>query len=298
MNKQKLVDLFKNPSDIDAKHLEEIEEIVKENPYFHSAYALIAVGKKRIDPENASKDLIKAAIYATNRINLKKYLEAGQGGSEATTEKDTVVEPPIEEKKVVQKETTVDEPAKDQKIVEKPKVTKPIDDDKPKTPAKIEEPQAIEEPPVKEVTTVTRPTDIDLEKIVNALKSEYKQLEVNMKNFDQAEKSLRALEIQEASETKSSSKKSTAKTTSAKKKTVSTKKPATANKKTSTTKKSTRTTSKKTGTSLESAIAKKPAAKASVFKTKTGTKKKRTSSSPGDDSPTDSSESKKKSKKN
>lgn len=262
MNKQKLVDLFKQPSTIDAKHLDEIEDIVNENPYFHSAYALIALGRKKLNPKQATKDLIKAAIYATNRVNLKRYLEAGLGGSQASSEKDAVVERPLTEKKIVSAESTP--PPAEKETVQKPE-SKELE----RRPLRTKI-VSKEEKDSDKVTTVTRPADIDLDKILDTLKSEYKQLEVNIKNFDQAEKSLSAVEIKEASEVKTANKKSAVKIVT--KKAVSTAKKPTAKKTTAT--------------------AKKPTAKATS--TKTTVKKKRTTGSSITDPKSDDSGSKKK----
>ncbi len=235
MNKQKLVDLLKQPATIDAKHLDEIVDIVQENPYFHSAYALIAFGRKKISPKQATKDLdlIRAAIYATNRVNLKKYLEAHLGGSQASSASDAIVEKSLSEKKIVSKEEGA-----------------PTIDDK-------------------KVTTITRPANIDLENVLDNLKSEYKQLEVNIKNFDQAEKSLSAVEIEKASEAKTITKKSAQKNTTK----AATKKAVPAAKKT------VKPTAKKATT-----IAKKPALKAKT--TKTTTKKRGTTNSSTTDTDT------------
>jgi len=75
LNKQKLVDLLKSPSNIDTKSLDEVAKIVGDNPYFQSGHALLAIGNKKFHLELAPKTVAKAAIYATNRILLKKYLD-------------------------------------------------------------------------------------------------------------------------------------------------------------------------------------------------------------------------------
>lgn len=264
MNKQKLVDLFKTPSLIDEKYLEEIEEVVKENPYFHSAYSLIAVGKKKFDPKSANKDLIRAAIYSTNRINLKKYLQSGLGGSQSTSAKDAVIEPPVQKEKPQAKEKVA--PVVAATPVKDPKRTKI----QPKPVNKEES----------KVKTVTKPTDLDLDKILDSIKTEYQQLEVNMRNFEEAEKSLSEAEIKEASEVK--------KARSTPTKASAAKKP--------TTSKAT-TTRRKTSTTTKASTAVKPKkAPAKTASTKAVTAKKDTASTE-EDSPVGDSDSKKKEQK-
>ena len=178
MNKQKLVELFKDPSGIDSKLLEEVEEMVQENPYFHSAYALIAAGKKKTKAQNSGKDLIRAAIYATNRVNLKKYLE-NAGGQQATTPQDASLK--SAEKTTVKKEvkSEVPAPAKEpekpqdkaksafkERFVEEDPKRKKI-----RSRVEVEKEQASQK--VEDQTTErTAPIDLDIEKLLDNLKSE------------------------------------------------------------------------------------------------------------------------------
>ena len=297
MNKQKLVELFKDPSGIDSKLLEEVEEMVQENPYFHSAYALIAAGKKKTKAQNSGKDLIRAAIYATNRVNLKKYLE-NAGGQQATTPQDASLK--SAEKTTVKKEvkSEVPAPAKEpekpqdkaksafkERFVEEDPKRKKI-----RSRVEVEKEQASQK--VEDQTTErTAPIDLDIEKLLDNLKSEYQQLETNIKSFTEAEKFLTEAEIKEEKEKKSpktasttkakapakpaakksatanaSAAKTTSKSTAATKK-ASTTKTTTAKKSTSTAKKSTSTTAKKaTSTTAKKATTTKKTAPKSTTK--------------------------------
>ena len=251
MNKQKLVELLKQPAGIDAKNLGEIESLLEQNPYFHSGHALAAIGKKRLKSKDAQKQLIKAAIYATNRVNLKKYIEAALGGSQATTNEDAVVKKPAKSAPPVQKPKSTAAASKSATKETPPPATKKGDESK-------------------STSTITRPSSLDLDKILENIKAEYKQLEVNMKNFDEAEKSLSTFEASEAKST--GTKKTTARKTSAKKtvaKKAAPKKPTakkpTASKastrKTTTKAATSSTTTKKSPTKATTTSRKKPAPK-------------------------------------
>jgi len=221
VNKQKLVNLFKNPSSIDERQLAELEAIIKENPYFQSAYALLAAGRKKIEPGKASKDLTKAAIYATNRIFLKKYIESGSGGMQATKVERVDLSPPAIKTPVKPTDAKVkkgadDSPPAKEAATGKPQFKERFHDqsEKPRikirrredaereAAAKKEEPKSIqkEKPsaePTDAIPEIKRDTDIDLGKLLNHLKSEYQQLQVNMDSFHKAEKNLSAAEKEE-----------------------------------------------------------------------------------------------------
>jgi tetratricopeptide (TPR) repeat protein len=93
VNKQKFVDLLRQPSSISDSNLAELEELVDQSPYFNSAHTVIARASKLLKSSQANKRVNTAAIYATSRKALKKYI---QGATEFKEANISVVEPPRE----------------------------------------------------------------------------------------------------------------------------------------------------------------------------------------------------------
>lgn len=74
MNKTELIALLRDPSDLTSSHLQELEDILKESPFFLAARLLLAKGSKELNDEKAKERIASAAVYSTDRILLKKYL--------------------------------------------------------------------------------------------------------------------------------------------------------------------------------------------------------------------------------
>lgn len=72
MNRQKLVELIKNPKEMSFRELKELEDLVKQHPYFQLAHALIAKVRNDRNFPQKEKSLNHAAIHAPNRNRLKK----------------------------------------------------------------------------------------------------------------------------------------------------------------------------------------------------------------------------------
>jgi len=90
VNKQKFIDLLRKPDSISDSNLIELEELVDESPYFHSAHTVIARASKLLKNSQANKRVNTAAIYATSRKALKKYIQGATDFKEVTK---SVVEP-------------------------------------------------------------------------------------------------------------------------------------------------------------------------------------------------------------
>ncbi|MFY0652621.1 MAG: tetratricopeptide repeat-containing protein [Cyclobacteriaceae bacterium] len=106
MNKQKFVDLLRQPESVSDSNLSELEEMVSENPYFHSAHTVIARASKLLKSPQTGKRINTAAIYATSRKALKSYITGStQFGAalaaqvaEAAPAKEEKITPKVEEK--------------------------------------------------------------------------------------------------------------------------------------------------------------------------------------------------------
>ena len=74
MNRNELVEFLRDPSSLSSENLEELEKIAAEAPYFQSVRMLLAKGSKMLNDPSAKKRVGTAAIYATDRALLKKYI--------------------------------------------------------------------------------------------------------------------------------------------------------------------------------------------------------------------------------
>lgn len=92
MNKNELIAFLRDPSKLTSSHLNELEEIIEQDPYFLSAHLLLAKGSKELKDPKAKNRVASAAIYSTDRILLKKYLSSnlfflGQAVAEESAKK-------------------------------------------------------------------------------------------------------------------------------------------------------------------------------------------------------------------
>lgn len=74
MNKQKFVEFIRKPKTLTPKDIEELEQVVAEFPYFQNARAIIAKGSKLNQLPGSDQKVATAAVYAPDRVFLKKYL--------------------------------------------------------------------------------------------------------------------------------------------------------------------------------------------------------------------------------
>ncbi len=75
MNKHKFVEFLRQPESVSDSTLNELEHLVDENPYFHSAHIVIARASRLLKNQQAGRKINTAAIYATSRKALKKYIQ-------------------------------------------------------------------------------------------------------------------------------------------------------------------------------------------------------------------------------
>ena len=75
MKKQKFIDLLRDPSQAQPNEVQELEQVVKDYPYFQSARILLAKLKQNTDPREASTYISSAAVHVADRGLLKQYLE-------------------------------------------------------------------------------------------------------------------------------------------------------------------------------------------------------------------------------
>lgn len=99
MNKTELITFLRDPNLLSSKQLEELEAVVNEYPYFLSARLLLAKASKEQGHQKTKKRVASAAVYSTDRILLKKYLNGNlfflshppKIEDESSTEKEIVI---------------------------------------------------------------------------------------------------------------------------------------------------------------------------------------------------------------
>ncbi len=74
MNKRQFIQYLKDPSQISEEREGELEEMVKNYPYFQSARVLLAKVKKESSPKTANRYISSAAVHVPDRAALKRYI--------------------------------------------------------------------------------------------------------------------------------------------------------------------------------------------------------------------------------
>lgn len=74
MNKQKFVEHLRNPGEVSEQSLTELEELIQTHPYFQGARTLLAKVSKQLKDKKAGQRVNSAAIYATDRALLKRFI--------------------------------------------------------------------------------------------------------------------------------------------------------------------------------------------------------------------------------
>lgn len=74
MNKQKFIEYLRKPATLNEQTLEALERAIEQYPYFQSARTLLAKGSKINKSPRTSSHISSAAIYATDRVLLKRYI--------------------------------------------------------------------------------------------------------------------------------------------------------------------------------------------------------------------------------
>lgn len=134
MLKDQFIDMIREPRYLDSTQVAELENIVKEYPFFESAHLLYTKGLRQYNALNYSRQLRKTAIVANNRAVLYELLNP----------KETFVSPPE-----IKPEEPIVEPVKDVVIPEQEPVAESV----------IEQEKPAEEIPVVNLSPVTITSD-------------------------------------------------------------------------------------------------------------------------------------------
>ena len=102
MNKDQLLHIIENPSlPIESDLILQLEELLKEYPYFQVGHILLARAYFLNNNVFADKKIKKAAVYTSNRKKLKRFIN--QPIPESNTSTNTIIDEPIEETAAVEK---------------------------------------------------------------------------------------------------------------------------------------------------------------------------------------------------
>lgn len=210
MNKQKFIECLRQPADLDAKNIQDLEKLTEEYPYFQSARTLLAKAGKINKSNLAKKYISSAAIYATDRVLLKRYLNDQliflnpmnvHESHEADHDRDIHAE-----LKTV-KTTSIQSKLKNNphvllKSKPSPAPTAKADDTPPAKPVENKKPTPPPDMPKRErvaaddeLTELTSSSSSSLDKLINELYQDMKELKVNRAKFMERE---RRLEEEEA----------------------------------------------------------------------------------------------------
>lgn len=74
MNKQKFVDYLRSPERLTEGQFDELQKLLTDYPYFSIAKSIAARGAKDLELDSKNQFITSAAIYATDRKHLKKYI--------------------------------------------------------------------------------------------------------------------------------------------------------------------------------------------------------------------------------
>ncbi|MEP0937520.1 MAG: hypothetical protein ABJH57_19470 [Cyclobacteriaceae bacterium] len=282
MNKQKFVEFIRKPANLTSKDIEDLESVVENFPYFQNARIILAKGGKIKDLPDSKRKIATAAIYATNRALLKKYIQdeliflrplevhesvlTDKRPAEATPKAKPSPKPVVQEKPESASQTDTPSPAP---IKEKPA--------SPQANETVSEPEPLDAPISAEVEDHN-----DLDDLISDLWHDIEELRKSKAKFLAIEKRLEEDEAVEKAVEKATKKSKATKPTA--------KKPTTAQKSTSTKKSTTKTassSSKKSAAKKTGSTTKKPAAKKSASSAKKTTTPKSKSESPKKEDKTD-----------
>jgi len=115
VNKPELIKFLRNPNKLTSSNLDELEDIIQEDPYFLSARLLLAKGSKELGDKKTKKRVASAAIYSTDRILLKKYLSSNLFFLERGVAEEPTAPPKAKRERVLSQSASVQEVGRKEK---------------------------------------------------------------------------------------------------------------------------------------------------------------------------------------
>lgn len=77
MNNEKFQELLLHPDKIQPGDLEQLQQVVKDYPFFHSAHFIYLYGLHKRDPEKFNEQLKSSALFLSSRKELYKAIKFG-----------------------------------------------------------------------------------------------------------------------------------------------------------------------------------------------------------------------------
>ena len=198
MNKEKFIDCLRDPSLLQENEIQELSQLVSRYPYFQGARALLAKVSKERNLKSASLRISSAAVYATDRALLKKYINDhlfildSRVTSEQTKVKPrssgTSVKPPAESSDTPRKNTRVPGKRKDRPVEKSIKTKSPLekkDTLKTETEAK-ESPRA---KPEDELVPLNKP-EMNTDEWLEEIYADIEELKKSKARFKEVEKKI------------------------------------------------------------------------------------------------------------
>ena len=182
MNKQKFIDCLRDPSILKESEIEELDQVIKDHPYFQGARALIAKVYKERDLKGSSLKISSAAVYATDRLLLKRYI----------TDHLFILDSRDAPKRSESPENTESV----EKVPAKEKTAKPVPVDSPKVKsnpspkAQQKKNETADSPPL--------PNPADIDQLIEELYDDMEALKLSRARFQEMEKKLEEDEAIEA----------------------------------------------------------------------------------------------------
>lgn len=199
MNKQKFVEYLRTPSNLDTESLGQLEALVNDYPYFQGARTLLAKGSKILKSKNAGANISSAAVYATDRALLKRYINDELIFLSPLT---------VHESHEADRERDLTDTIKTNRITTAQ--SKQIAKEEPPKPKPQPKPIIQDEAPAPEPSVPETSKSSDLDHIIDELYRDLEELKINRARFNKIEN-----ELTEEEAVDNAVKKATQKTTAA-----------------------------------------------------------------------------------
>ncbi|MGB3464499.1 MAG: hypothetical protein WBA74_04485, partial [Cyclobacteriaceae bacterium] len=112
MNKQKFIELLREPATISKDDISGLENTLRQYPYFQSAHLLLAKGSRLTKDPKTKKRISIAAVYCTDRTLLKKYISGDLIFLDSVKKPPINIEEELPEKKIKSFKKPVEKVAK------------------------------------------------------------------------------------------------------------------------------------------------------------------------------------------
>ncbi|MEL7006679.1 MAG: hypothetical protein AAFN93_28730, partial [Bacteroidota bacterium] len=125
MNKHRFLESLRDPSKLKDNEVEELDQLIKDFPYFQGARVLSAKVSKEKNKADVSRRVASAAVYVTDRALLKKYINDHLFIIDSKDRQKKVAEEGVDETAVKKRVRPSVRRSQDSNPDEKKRITKP-----------------------------------------------------------------------------------------------------------------------------------------------------------------------------